>query len=257
MPRYLITLAYDGTCYHGWQKQPDAQTVQGEVERVMQILTREEIELYASGRTDSGVHAETQYAHFHVGSPLDLMALKEKMGRMLSDAIQLLDIIEVPDAFHARYDAEWRQYRYQVLLKPNPFLRMYAWYPGKGINLSLLGECLKKIEGIHDFSGFSRKADELPHQRCHILKASYEEKKGNMIIIRIKANRFLRSMVRALTGAALSVAFSRKEPLWFDHQLKSGESLANVPLAPSKGLFLEEVFYPERVLRKADNDSKS
>ena len=248
MPRYVIQLAYDGTEYFGWQKQPDVRTVQGTLEQAMQTLLQEDISLYGSGRTDTGVHAEDQYAHFDAHIPVDTGWLAGRLRRMLPEDVLVRRIKEVPEHFHARFDAHWRQYRYQVLRKPDPFRRRYAWYPGEVPDWDAIDSGLRRLAGEHDFSGFSRKSEDLPHSRCTVLLAKREVSPDGLVVVRIRANRFLRSMMRALVGGLIHVAQGKKEPEWFENQLNKGTELDNIALAPAHGLYLEKVFYPESVL---------
>jgi tRNA pseudouridine38-40 synthase len=248
MPRYVIQLSYDGTEFFGWQKQPDARTVQGTLEQALQTLLQEDISLYGSGRTDTGVHAEEQFAHFDVHIPVEADWVVERLRRMLPDDLLVQMVREVPEHFHARFDAHWRQYRYQLLTGPDPFRRRHAWYPGEVADWQSVDNGLQLLAGEHDFAGFSRKTDDLPHSRCTVLLAEREVTSDGLVVVRIRANRFLRSMMRALTGALISVGQGRKDPEWFEEQLKNGRELDNIPLAPPNGLFLEKVFYPESVL---------
>ena len=245
MPRYVVHLAYDGTDYFGWQKQPDVQTVQGTVERAIRTVTQEEVQLYASGRTDTGVHAESQYAHFDTHIPLDEGNLNYRLRSLLPDDIHIYKIFQVPEYFHARFDAEWRQYRYQLLFQPDPFQNRYSWYPGEKPDPEVIQECMDLLQGVHDFAGFSRKSGDLPHSRCTIHLAEIELKADNMMIIRIRANRFLRSMLRAIVGGMVRVSHGKKSKNWFERQLKEEQELKDTTLAPAKGLCLEKVFYPD------------
>lgn len=248
MPRYLLHLAYDGTSYCGWQKQPDKKTIQGVIEKALQTVTQEDMSLYASGRTDSGVHASEQFAHFDAHIPVEENRLAARLQKMLPDDIKIHEIRAVPEFFHARFDAQWRQYRYQFLLSPDPFLRHFAWYPGGGMNWQMMNQGIEILEGEHDFSGFTRKASDMPHCRCTVLQAVLEENSPNMMIIRIRANRFMRSMMRALVGGLVCIASGKKDLDWFKKHLENGKDLNNIPLAPGSGLFLEKVFYPRSIL---------
>lgn len=247
MPRYVIQLGYDGTGFFGWQKQPDARTVQGELEQALKTLIQEEIQLYGSGRTDTGVHAEDQHAHFDVHIPVERNWLTRRLQRLLPDDILVRRIVEVPEHFHARFDARWRQYRYQILLRPDPFKRLYAWYPGHIADWDVVDRGLDLLRGGHDFSGFSKRTAELPHCRCHIHEAGRSGPEGHCIFIRVRANRFLRSMMRAIVGGLVSVGQGVKDPDWFQKKLQEDTELGNMALAPPHGLFLEKVSYPGSV----------
>ena len=248
MPRYLIEIAYDGTHYRGWQKQPDARTVQGDIERALQTVIQEDIHLYGSGRTDAGVHAVQQCAHFDTFMPIETEWLADRLRRMLDDDLYVHSIREVSEHFHARFDARWREYRYHLLLRPDPFKRLHAWYPGDGVAWDEIGECLQMLQGELDFAGFSRKTPDMPHTRCTMFKAELSSNADSLVVIRLQANRFLRSMVRSLVGGLVTVGIGKKNTEWFKKHLKTGMEIDNIALAPARGLFLQKVFYPDDVL---------
>jgi len=248
MPRYVMQLSYDGTRYYGWQRQPDHETVQGVVEEAASRVIQEEIKLYGSGRTDTGVHAEEQFAHFETHIPVECDDLVYRLQRMLPEDIYVNEIRETGEHFHARFDAGWRQYRYQLLLQRDPFCRRYAWYPGDGLDWVAIRECVAALEGENDFSGFSRNSEELPHSRCTVMESSIEMENERLVFFRIRANRFLRSMVRAIVGGLVSVGTGKKSVTWFKNHLVEGTEIDNIALAPARGLFLEKVFYPKSVL---------
>ncbi|MDI6401115.1 tRNA pseudouridine(38-40) synthase TruA [Balneolaceae bacterium ANBcel3] len=245
MARYALQLVYDGTHFFGWQRQPGHPTVQGALEEALSRVTQQAMSLYGSGRTDTGVHAECQYAHFDSETALDTGDLLHRLNRMLPDSMLIKSLFQVPDDFHARFSAEWRQYRYQLLTCPDPFRRGFAWYPGWEPDPEKLKSCLNLLPGEHDFSGFSKPTPELAHSRCRILHVECYQAEERMLLVRIRANRFLRSMVRGLMAAAVEVSMGKKSVDWFKNHLKEGTKLPNIALAPPGALFLEEVFYPE------------
>ena len=246
MPRFLMRISYDGTCFQGWQKQPEGRTVQGEVERALGVLMQKEISLYGSGRTDTGVHAEAQYAHFDTPEPVDHAFICDRLRKLLPREIWVHGVFPVRDDFHARFDALWRQYRYQLLLTPDPMLRLYGWFPGYELDHEQLRKCVAITLGEHDFSGFSKKNEDLPHHRCTILAAAIERDDSSAVLqIRFRANRFLRSMIRGLVGAAVTVARRRESTGWFRECLDERKQMEQITLAPARGLILEKVFYPD------------
>lgn len=244
MPRYALEIAYDGTRYSGWQKQPDAETVQGATEQALSLLLQEQVQLYGSGRTDTGVHARQQIAHFDTFIPVETSRICQRLARVLPDDIHVRQIKPVPEYFHARFDAAWRQYRYQLALHADPFERLYSWHVGRPVAWDEVSRCLERLEGEHDFSGFAKKSSELPHGRCTVLQAGLH-RQGNLLVVTIRANRFLRSMMRALIGAAIQTATGQKERGWFDERLAAPALSAGLVLAPAHGLALEKVFYPQ------------
>ena len=160
MPRYKIWIEYEGTQYCGWQKQPEDPTVQAEIEAALERILREEIEVYGQGRTDSGVHAEGQVAHFDTSSSVDRQRVQYSLNGVLPRDIAVWKMEEVSDAFHARFDATARQYRYQVTIRPRPLWRHTANLVRKPLDRSLLDRCAEWIKGEHDFVNFARMEDD-------------------------------------------------------------------------------------------------
>lgn len=244
MPRYAIRVAYDGGAYHGWQRQESAATVQGVLEGVLRTLLREEVDLAAAGRTDAGVHALGQVAHFDSGHPaLDVGRVVLGSRALLPKDIVIREMWPVSDQFHARFDATWRQYRYRLLREPSPFERGTAWtvYPWPDENV--LAECAAFLPGEHDFTAFCKADSAQENNRCSVMKAEWAYPNPDEAWFTIRANRFVHHMVRGLVGTMVR-ASKKGGSSYLADILRSRLRSEAVYTAPAKGLFLEDVGYP-------------
>lgn len=244
MPRYAIRIAYDGTPYHGWQRQQGVKTVQEVLEKALSTLLREPVTLFAAGRTDTGVHAKGQVAHFDT-SHENLASGRLLLGSkaLLPKDVLIRDLVKVRDDFHARFDAQWRQYRYRLLREPSPFERDLAWEVYPWPDPTLLKQAASFLIGEHDFTAFCKADSALETNRCTIFRAEWEfdDTQGASFVIR--ANRFLHHMVRGLVGTMVRQAQQRN----FEHVntiLERGVRSEAIFTAPARGLFLEEIGYP-------------
>jgi tRNA pseudouridine38-40 synthase len=245
MPRFVVELAFDGTRYSGWQKQPDTLTVQGEVESGLAIVFKQPVSIMGSGRTDAGVHAEQQFAHFDVALD-DVRFDKERFLHSLRSLIPgdvlIKDIREVDEAFHARFDAISRQYRYQIAFERSVFDRNYTWYVG---DLSFLNNMLlaaNLLVGNHNFESFSKNNPDLGNSLCTVSTAEFREVAGGLHF-RIKSNRFLHHMVRSIIGNLVDVGRGKLALDDFALMLEHPDRSHGGFTAPAKGLFLEKIEY--------------
>jgi tRNA pseudouridine38-40 synthase len=249
MGRHFLEISYDGTAYSGWQRQNNAQTVQGEIEKVLEILLRQPIQIMGSGRTDAGVHAIRQYAH--ADFPPDSFHTNELLKRcngLLPRDIRITRIVALHADAHARFDAVARQYRYQLAMQSNIFDDRYTWVVNSNPDIEVLQRLATIIIGEHDFASFSKKSADVNHTRCVILHSEFAQLKSERIEYRIKANRFLHHMVRSLVGSMVKVASGRMEEAEFRHYLHSPNHEYLSFTAPAHALFLEDVLYPEGYL---------
>lgn len=235
--RYRLDCAYDGTLYHGFQRQKGKPTVQGAIERVLRHITQEEVTLTPSGRTDRGVHAKRQVIHFDTRSPLEAKTLETLVKRMLPGDIEALKIERVPNVFHARFDARMKTYHYTLLRGKDPFMAHYAWQ-GRDLDLALLNRKLARFVGTHDFAAFGKGVDE-PLTRRTIQRAFALETDGRITVV-IESEGFLRHMVRYLVGTTVRDIEKGSDEV--------GKALGNpgaghVYLAPAAGLTLHSVRY--------------
>ena len=246
--RYFIQLSYDGTNYHGWQVQDNARSVQEVVEEALQIAVRKKVELVGAGRTDTGVHAAFYIAHFD--SELETLANEKtvfKLNCLLPEDIAVQKIFQVrPDA-HARFDATYREYKYYISRRKDPFTFNYADRENRKLDLAKMNEAAQTLFDYHDFTSFSKLGSDVKTNNCVIHKAFWEEK-GDQLVFTIRADRFLRNMVRAIVGTLLEVGLGKKSVQDFRIVIeKKDRSSAGASVA-AKGLFLVDIGYPEDVM---------
>ena len=245
--RVRITVAYDGTDYAGWQLQPDEPTVQGELEKALEKIMVHQIRVTGAGRTDAGVHATGQVAHFDNPGRLEPPVLMRALNALLPGSIRVLDARQTQDDFSARYSAGWKIYRYglaspelpeAVLLARTHWIRKLPEYQ------ELLRRCSEIIAGVHDFFTFSKQEGHRPHHNCHVFEADWNDE-GEKLYFTVKGDRFLRGTVRMLVGGMLAVADGRAGIDDFRNALdKPGRWKEAVP-APACGLTLVRVNYDD------------
>lgn len=197
MARYKLWLEYDGTVYSGWQKQPDATTVEDEVEKALSQILQTSINIFGQGRTDSGVHAEAQIAHFDCSQPINRDKLLYALSGVLPRDISVWRLQQAADDFHARFDAKSRQYRYQIVTRPSPLVSRVAKLVPYNLDRQKMQACADYIAGTHDFKNFCKVSDQQKGTVCAIEHSTFEFDKPQ-IIYRIRANRFVHHMVRRL-----------------------------------------------------------
>lgn len=238
MRNIRISIEYDGTDYAGWQKQPqEVSTVQGVLEATLSRVVQEHVVLTAAGRTDRGVHARGQVANFRISSDITPRRLSYAVNSLLPSTICITDIAEVEDDFHARYSALVREYRYFLLEKPSAVNRRYAGYSAKPLSTAQLNLCAGELVGTYDFSIYSKDDRSVNSTVCTVYGASWW-RQDELVVFRISANRFLRTMVRFLVSQQLEASPGElKEALMAG---KGGRKL--VPADPA-GLFLWRVGY--------------
>ncbi|MGM0435630.1 MAG: tRNA pseudouridine(38-40) synthase TruA [Bacillota bacterium] len=235
--RIRIDLSYDGTLYHGFQRQKKKETIQGTIEKVLNHLTGESVTITPSGRTDKGVHALKQVVHFDTKSPLEPERLKTLMNRMLPPDIVVMKLQEVPGLFHARFDVGRKVYHYTIIHERDAFKAHYAFFHDP-IDLGAFNAILTRFEGVHDFSGFTRKnAHAMTWRSVRTCKAVKES--GKTVVI-VESEGFLRHMVRYMVGTALRDLDKGTKDV--QKALKHPKD-SHVYLAPAQGLALYDVHY--------------
>lgn len=249
--RYFIELAYDGKYFHGWQIQPNAASVQAEVENALSVLLNQELSIVGAGRTDAGVHAKQLYAHFDIEEPIDEEQLAYKLNRFLPSSIAVKRIFNVHDEAHARFDAISRTYEYVISMAKNPFLAAYSYYMARPLSVEKMNQAAAYLIKEADFQCFSKSKTDVYTYFCTIEQAIWE-KKGDKLIFTIKANRFLRNMVRAIVGTLLEVGLGKIPPERIQEIIESKDRGKAGFSVPAQGLFLTEVAYPNRILEKND-----
>lgn len=242
MPRYKIELQYHGKNYHGWQKQPNAHSVQAEIEgKLLQIL-QNEIELVGCGRTDTGVHASHYVAHFDSETVIDCNKSTLSLNRMLPADISVFSIeITAPD-FHARYSAISREYKYFIDCEKNAFRGDLAWCINMKLNFTLLEQACEILKNHKHFTAFCK--GEIPNNNdvCLIYEAKWENTSTGSIFT-VKANRFLRNMVRAMVGTLIEVGTEKISIEDFQNILNDGTRSDAGKSVPAHGLFLTKIEY--------------
>jgi tRNA pseudouridine38-40 synthase len=240
-----ITIEYDGTDFSGWQVQPEARTVQGDIESALADLAGESTRVTGAGRTDAGVHALGQVAS--VTTSLDLPA--ERIGHALNARLErdvrVVQVEDVPESFHARFDAVSRSYFYLIGSAESAVWRRNRWFVSASLDEAAMRDALAVLEGEHDFSSFCLVGSEPDHHRCRVTGISLECEVnfGGILVVRITANRFLRGMVRSVVGTLVEVGRGKTSPSEFEKILEARDRGAAGPTAPPHGLYLEKVSY--------------
>ncbi|MBP9688044.1 MAG: tRNA pseudouridine(38-40) synthase TruA [Bacteroidia bacterium] len=242
--RYLIQLAYKGTHYHGWQKQPNVISVQEVLDQKLSMLLRENIESLGCGRTDTGVHAKDFYAHFDSINVIDENTFIKKINSVLPNDIAVFTIIQVGEDFNARFDAEWREYEYWIIQKPNPFLVEESWYQFGALNIDAMNQAASFLIGQKDFECFSKVQTQVNNFICNVSYAKWEQHHDKLVFT-IRANRFLRNMVRAIVGTLVNVGRGKLAITDVETILASKNRSEAGQSVPAQGLFLTKVVYPQ------------
>lgn len=246
MPRILLHAEYDGSHYKGWQTQPVSDTVQDQIEAAISKLTSRQIRIYGSGRTDTGVHAEDQPFHFDLDYQPDLPELINRLNRVLPRDIAIHNGRIVPDDFHARFDATYRQYRYQLTTVKKPLLRHYTHYLYQPLNFDLIRSGLIELEGEHDFSRFCLHDEHRSSSICTVTHTDLICQDDNFWIVRIGANRFMKHMVRFIIGTLVDLSLGKMAySQYLDLVAAKNDQPNTAAAAPAKGLILEKVSYPD------------
>ena len=240
--RYFIELSYKGTNYHGWQIQPDASSVQEEITKALATILQEKILLVGAGRTDAGVHASQMFAHVDTVKKLTDDYV-HKLNAILPNDIVIKSIKKVSDETHARFDAVSRTYEYRILLGRDPFLLETTWQlHQKNLQIEKMNEAANLLFKYEDFESFSKVKTDVNTFNCTIMKAVWTLEDKHLIF-HIKANRFLRNMVRAIVGTLIEVGLGKKTVEDFRKIIESKKGSEGGLSVPAKGLFLTEVCY--------------
>jgi tRNA pseudouridine38-40 synthase len=246
--RYFIFISYKGTSYHGWQIQPNSVTIQQILDEALSTILKEEISTTGAGRTDSGVHALVFCAHFDSMSQ-DLAGKKNlifRLNRFLPKDISVSGITKVmPDA-HARFSAVSRTYRYYISMVKDPFLDDSSWFVHGKIDISILNKACRILMNYSDFTSFSKLHSGVKTNLCKIYSAEWK-KAGSRLIFTIRADRFLRNMVRAITGTMIETCTGKMSLEEFEKVILAKDRNRAGKSAPAKGLFLVDIEYPGEI----------
>lgn len=244
--RYFIEIAYNGKNYFGWQRQPKQMSVQQVIEESLSTLLREDIKITGAGRTDAGVHAKQLFAHFDFEAINDTKALVFRINSFLPKDISVVNIFQVKDNAHARFDAVAREYEYVISLRKDPFSQDFAYQLNKIPDVDLMNKTAELLFNHIDFQCFSRSKTDVKTYNCVISKARWELI-DNKLTFTISADRFLRNMVRAIVGTLLDVGFGKTSVEDFQAILNSKNRSKAGASAPAHGLYLTKVKYPEEI----------
>ena len=249
--RYFIRFAYDGTAFHGSQRQPNGITVQETMEQALAMIFREEVPLTFAGRTDAGVHAREMFAHFDLpdndNSKFLILNSKFRLNGILPNSIAIFDIYPVKDDAHARFDAVRRTYEYHVVDHKDPFLCTQATRIRPGLDFAAMNEAAQLLIGKQDFASFCRTNTDVKTTICDLTRAEWKELGNGHAVFTIAADRFLRNMVRAVVGTLFEVGRGKMTKEQFAGVITQHNRCAAGDSAPAEGLFLTHVEYPEDI----------
>ncbi len=247
--RYFIRLSFNGSAFHGWQRQPNGRSVQQTLEEALSLLLREPIGVTGAGRTDAGVHASCYFAHFEserVHTKEEMHALVFKLNAFLTKDIAIDDIFPVGPADHARFSAISRTYQYFVVRRKEPFRYQFSHYVYGEIDVESMNLASRFLLDVNDFTSFSKVDTDTKNNLCSIQDCRWDES-DHSLIFTITANRFLRNMVRAITGTMLDLGRRRMTMDDFRRIVEEKNRSAAGESAPARGLFLTTVRYPDSV----------
>ena len=242
--RYFAELSYKGTSYCGWQRQPNARSVEQTIEEALTTLLREEIDIVGAGRTDTGVHAAFYVAHFDTSRPIDKPEdFVYHLNSLLPEDVAFRRIYPVSDDAHARFDATEREYRYYIQTRKDPFTKQTSWQLTTPLDLEAMNEAAKVLLATEDFTTFAKLGSNNTNNICHIYRAEWVEIECGMVVFIFRANRFLRNMVRAVVGTLVDVGRGKITPAEFAEIVASRDLSRSSSSAPASGLFLTDVKY--------------
>lgn len=244
--RYFIELGYNGTAYHGWQRQPNAMSVQQKLEEGLSLLLRDDVVVTAAGRTDAGVHATKMIAHVDLNEGQLIDNFIFKINRWLPQDIAVYDIVAVQSHAHARFHATDRSYEYHFHLRPDPFHDKRSYILYRQPDIVLMQQAAMVLLEYTDFECFSRTQSDVNTFLCDIKQVRFEED-GHHLVFHITANRFLRNMVRAIVGTLLDIGYGKKTIADLHDILASKNRSKAGASAPAHGLYLTQIEYPKEL----------
>jgi tRNA pseudouridine38-40 synthase len=239
-----VVLEYDGSEFAGWQQQAHGRTVEAELKRALRAITGQEHKVYAAGRTDAGAHAEGQVVNFQTNGRISPHRLVSALNARLPADVAVLAAEEVPDAFHARYSAQWRRYRYRYLDRPSrPALeRGRCWHVRGTLDADAMSMAAKALVGKHDWTSYCS-ASEPRDARVREMRSARVLRRGDFVELELVAEGFLRGLARSIAGALAEVGRGRRSPEWVGEVLEAQDRRKAARTAPAGGLTLVEVIY--------------
>jgi tRNA pseudouridine38-40 synthase len=245
MRNIKLLIEYDGTNYQGWQVQPKGSTIQGILEEKLGLLTGQSVQLFGSGRTDSGVHALGQVAHFKTQNQMDIRTIQRALNSLLPPDIVIQKVEEVDEDFHSRKRSKSKVYEYRILNRNlrSVFHRGYVWHIPQKLNLTEMKKATQILVGEHDFSAFRTVGSPTRTTIRRVIRAEWKRGRDGLIRFEIEANGFLKQMVRSIIGTLVEVGKGRMKAADLRKILNSKDRKEAGPTAPAHGLFLKEVKY--------------
>jgi tRNA pseudouridine38-40 synthase len=247
--RYFFYISYKGTNYHGWQAQPNANTVQAEINGALSTILQCKIETIGSGRTDAGVHAKMQVFHADILEMAEIEALPHKLNSLLPPDIVVEKLLVVEKDAHARFDAQDRSYEYHISFKKSPFMANEYLFLPKKPDFDQMNLACQILPGDQDFTSFSKVKTDVNNFNCNLTKAEWQFNEEKAVFY-VTANRFLRGMVRALVGTLLDVGYGKTSLNDFTNILMVKDRTAAGQSVSPQGLYLCDVRYPSKVFIK-------
>ena len=243
--RFFIELSYNGKAYHGWQNQPDAISVQEVLEQALSTVLKQDISVVGAGRTDAGVHALQLFAHFDIVNELP-ENLVFKLNSFLPKDIAVNTVFRVDDNAHARFDAISRTYEYKISTRKNVFNFEFAYGLHKELNIDLMNKACEILLKYNDFQCFSKVNTDVKTYHCKLMHAKWNVEKDELVFT-IKADRFLRNMVRAIVGTLINIGLGKLELEQLHDIIKSKNRSEAGFSAPAHGLYLTKVEYSKTI----------
>ncbi|MBQ2424080.1 MAG: tRNA pseudouridine(38-40) synthase TruA [Alistipes sp.] len=251
--RYFVELRYDGAAYCGWQRQPQMPTVQQTIEQALTKLLRTPTEIVGAGRTDTGVNASYYVAHFDTDVQVNITQLLYKLNMMLPKDIGIFSITQVADTAHARFAAMEREYTYFISHHKNPFRRHSAWLYYVPLDVDAMNQAASKLLNYSDFTSFAKLNSNNKTNICRIIDARWSVEEDGVLRFTIRADRFLRNMVRSIVGTLVDVGRGRYTVDEFCKIVEAKDLRLSSAGAPAQGLFLSDVVYSEETFTKTTN----
>jgi tRNA pseudouridine38-40 synthase len=242
---FKITISYDGTNFVGWQRQASGMSIQELLEDAFAVLDGRPVMVSGAGRTDAGVHACAQVANVSLTRAIDAATIVRAINNALPPTVRIRDAVEVPETFHARFNATAKRYRYRIWNQPvlSPFERAYTWHiPGPLLDVDAMAAAAAQLEGHHDFAAFQTIGAER-HTTERVLFLSRVTTEPPVITYEVRGDGFLRHMVRGIVGTLVEVGRGRYRPEWIVEVLSSRDRARAGRTAPAAGLFLVGVEY--------------
>ncbi len=242
--RYFIELSYNGGAYSGWQRQPNATTIQGVIEKALSVLLRTPTDVVGAGRTDAGVHASFYVAHFeHEGDQINTQWLVYKMNILLPHDVAIQKIYEVSPMQHARFNAIEREYTYVIEQRKNPFTRHISWQYTVELDIEKMNVAAGYLVGYDDFTTFAKLGSDNKTNICDVRYAKWRVREDGALTFTIRADRFLRNMIRAVVGTIVDVGRGRYSLEEFREIVEAKDLARSSTGAPARGLFLSDIKY--------------